>query len=51
MNKLKTRTRLCSTINNKNVENLREFSKESRIPVSKLLDEAIEDLIIKYKNH
>lgn len=51
MNKLKTRTRLCSTINNKNVINLRELSKITRIPVSKLLDEAIEDLIVKHKSH
>lgn len=30
-------------------ELLRGFSKKSRIPVSKLLDEAIEDLLLKYK--
>ncbi len=51
MNKLKNRTRLCSTINTKIVTDLRELSKMTRIPVSKFLDEAIEDLIVKHKSH
>lgn len=31
-------------------EKLKELSKESRIPMSKLLDEAIEDLLTKHQN-
>lgn len=31
------------------LEKFRKFSSESRIPITRLLDEAIEDLLVKYK--
>lgn len=43
------RKRFSTTIDPELVNKLRELSKETRISMSKLLDEAIEDLINKYK--
>ncbi len=44
---LKNRERIGSAIDKELLRRLREYSKESKIPLSKLLDEAIEDLLIK----
>jgi metal-responsive CopG/Arc/MetJ family transcriptional regulator len=50
MNKsdLKNRKRFTNTLDNKLKEQFDELSKETRIPKSRLLDEAIEDLLKKY---
>jgi predicted DNA-binding protein len=45
---LKTRTPLSSTLQNELAEKLQRLSQETRIPLSKLLDEAVEDLIKKH---
>ena len=47
--KLKNRVIPNSAVDKKLYEELREYSKESKVPISKLLDEAIEDLLIKRK--
>ena len=44
---LKNRVPLGSAVDKKLVEKLKELSKESKIPISRLLDEAIEDLLKK----
>lgn len=44
------RVRICSTLDKKLDKKLRKITKETKIPISKLLDEAIEDLIIKRKS-
>ena len=44
---LKNRTRMGSAIDKKLYEQLQDLSKSTKIPISKLLDEAIEDLIEK----
>lgn len=49
MNDLKNRTRIGTTVENELLEKFRELAKETKIPMSKLLDEAIDDLIKKYK--
>lgn len=46
---LKNRTRFTSSLKNELVPLLDELSKESRIPKSRLLDEAIEDLLKKHQ--
>ena len=46
---LKNRERIGSAIDKELLTRLREYSKESKIPMSKLLDEAIEDLLAKRK--
>lgn len=45
---LKNRTRIGSAIDKKLYEQLKKLAEDTRIPISKLLDEAIEDLIIKH---
>ena len=45
---LKNRTRIGSAIDKKLYEQLKKLSEDTRIPISKLLDEAIKDLIEKY---
>ncbi len=45
---LKNRTRFTSSLKNELVPLLEQLSKETRIPKSRLLDEAIEDLLKKY---
>jgi len=45
--KLKTRMRYTSTIDSGLVKTLKELSGKTRIPQSKLLDEALEDLFKK----
>lgn len=47
---LKNRVRIGSAIDKKLYEEIKMVSKKTRIPISKLLDEAIEDLVKKYKN-
>ena len=44
---LKNRERIGSAIDKELLERLRKFSNDSKIPISKLLDEAIEDLLKK----
>lgn len=46
---LLTRTRLGTSIDNTLAEQLKYLSKNTRIPVSRLMDEAIEDLLNKFK--
>jgi metal-responsive CopG/Arc/MetJ family transcriptional regulator len=45
---LKNRTRFTSSLDNKLVQPFNELSKDTRIPKSRLLDEAIEDLLKKH---
>lgn len=45
---LKNRTRIGSAIDKKLYEQLKKLADDTRIPISKLLDEAIADLIIKH---
>ena len=45
---LKNRTRIGSAIDKKLYEQLKKLAEDTRIPISKLLDEAIADLIIKH---
>ena len=45
---LKNRTRFTSSLDNKLVRPFNELSKDTRIPKSRLLDEAIEDLLKKH---
>jgi len=40
---------IASTVDPELWENLREFSIKTRIPASRLLDEAIEDILLKYQ--
>ena len=42
------RTRLVSSLDNKLVNPLNDLAKQTRIPKSRLLDEAVEDLLVKY---
>lgn len=42
------RERFSTSIDPKLINGLRKLSDNTRIPMSKLLDEAIEDLLIKY---
>lgn len=46
-NQLKNRTAFTSTLDNKLHQKLRELHKETKVPISKLLDEAVELLIKK----
>ena len=48
-NDLKNRTRKMFSIDKKLVELLEALSKTTRIPQSRLMDEAIEDLLEKYR--
>lgn len=45
---LKYRTRFTSSLKNELVPLFDELARKSRIPKSRLLDEAIEDLLIKH---
>lgn len=42
------RVRIGNSIDKKLFDKLKELSETTRIPMSKLLDEAIEDLLIKH---
>ncbi|HDR8408798.1 TPA: ribbon-helix-helix domain-containing protein [Bacillus nitratireducens] len=46
---LKTRKALSNAVRMDLYEQLKNLSDETKIPMSKLLDEAIEDLIVKRK--
>lgn len=46
---LKNRTRFTSSLDNKLVPLFNELAQKTRIPKSRLLDEAIEDLLKKHK--
>ena len=46
---LVNRTRFVSSLKNELVPQLNKLSKETRVPKSRLLDEAIEDLLKKYE--
>lgn len=46
---LKTRTQFTSTLKNELYEALRALSKETKVPISRLIDEAVEGLIEEYK--
>ena len=46
---LKTRTAFSNAINSELFTQFKNLSKQTRIPLSKLLDEAIYDLLKKYK--
>lgn len=43
------RTKLISSLDNALVGPLNELSKKTRVPKSRLLDEAVEDLLKKYE--
>ena len=45
---LKNRTRIGSAIDKKLYEQLKKLAEDTRIPISKLLDEAVGDLIKKH---
>jgi hypothetical protein len=45
---LKSRVRLCNSIDKSLFEKLQRLSKETMIPMSKLLDKAIEKLLEEY---
>lgn len=47
---LKNRVRYPSTISKDNLAELQLLSKQSRIPISSLMDEALEMLFVKYTN-
>lgn len=49
MSDLKTRTRIGNTVDNETLKEFKKLSKETRIPMSRLLDEAIADLLKKYR--
>jgi len=46
---LKNRTPLSNAIKTELYDSLRKLSKETKVPISRLLDEAIEDLLEKRK--
>jgi metal-responsive CopG/Arc/MetJ family transcriptional regulator len=48
MSDLKTRTRIGNTLDSNLLEKLKELSDVTRIPMSRLLDEAVKDLIQKH---
>jgi len=47
--RLKTRIIFTGSVDVRSHARLKMLSRQSRIPMSKLLDEAIEDLLIKHK--
>lgn len=49
-NDLKTRIRIGNSVNKLLFEKLKTLSEDTKIPMSKLLDEAIEDLLNKRSN-
>ena len=46
---LVNRTKLISSLANELVEPFNELSKKTRVPKTRLLDEAVEDLLKKYE--
>ena len=47
---LKNRTKIGSSIKTELYNKLKELSEKTRIPISKLLDEALSDLLEKHKS-
>lgn len=47
---LKYRTRFTSSIKNELMKSLNDLADKTRIPKSRLFDEAVEDLLKKYEN-
>ena len=45
---LVNRTRFTSSLKNELIAQFDELSRKTRIPKSRLLDEAVEDLLVKY---
>lgn len=45
----RNRKQIASTVDPDIWEKFRQFSVKSRIPASRLLDEAVEDLLLKYR--
>ncbi len=48
---LKNRTAFSSTLENELLKQLRELAQESRINMSRLLDEAVTDLLEKHRKN
>ena len=48
---LVNRTRFTSSLKNELIVKFDELAKETRIPKSRLLDEAVEDLLKKYEEN
>lgn len=48
---LKNRTRFTSSLENKLSQALDDLTRVTRIPKSRLLDEAVEDLLLKYSDY
>ncbi|MGE5559392.1 MAG: ribbon-helix-helix domain-containing protein [Bacillota bacterium] len=48
---LKNRVQIGSSVDKAIWKRFQDFSKKTRIPVSKLLDEAMENLLKKYQNN
>ena len=46
---LVNRTRFTSSLDNRLMEQFNQLAKDTRIPKSRLIDEAIEDLLKKYE--
>ena len=44
---LVNRTRMCNSVDTKIYDKLKKLSEETKVPISKLLDEAISDLLEK----
>jgi len=50
MGELKNRERYGGSVDKKILKDFRELAEQTRIPATRLLDEAIEDLIKKHKD-
>lgn len=48
MSKYKTRTAWTTVVDNDLLAKFRQLATDSRIPIARLADEAIEDLLVKY---
>lgn len=48
MGKYKTRTAWTTAVDTELLTKLRQMAADSRIPIARLADEAIEDLLVKY---
>lgn len=49
MTDLKNRVRVCNTLDKRTILLLQQLSKQLKTPMSRLLDEAIYDLVKKYQ--
>lgn len=48
MSQYRTRKQWSTAVDKELFQKFRQFSDKSRIPLTRLLDEAIEDLLVKY---